>query len=249
MKKQASAYIAVPAAVLFVFLLLQMTVTVYNNSSFRQADAMRRNGPTLVIDPGHGGADGGAVSISGARESEINLAVALRAEQIASFFGAAVVMTRTSEEIQYPDDAVTIREKKVFDQKRRVDIVRTAYDPVLLSIHQNTYQTQQPSGAVALYSSAPGSRELAEYLQSLLVSGLDPQNTRAAALISDKIYLMKNVECPAVLVECGFLSNSREEALLMTDGYRLKLAVVLVGGFLNYRDELSRINSGGTYES
>ena len=120
---------------------------------------------------------------------------------------------------------------------------------MLLSIHQNTYQTPQPSGAVVLYSPARGSREFAEYLQSLLVSGLDQQNSRAAAPISDRIYLLKNVECPAVLVECGFLSNGREEALLMTDSYRLKLAAVLVGGFLNCKDELSKYYSRGTYES
>ncbi|MDR2615930.1 MAG: N-acetylmuramoyl-L-alanine amidase, partial [Oscillospiraceae bacterium] len=196
---------------------------------------------TLVIDAGHGGEDGGAVSPRGLRESAVNLDVARRLDYLAAFFGVKTVMTRESEEILYSDAAVTTRARKAEDQNSRLAMIRSTPNAVLISVHQNNYTDSAPFGAQAFYAPTEGSRELAELLQESLIASLDTTNRRAAEKIQDTILLMNSVDCPAVLVECAFLSNPREEELLHTDGYRLKLAAVIAAGVLRGRGELGAI--------
>jgi N-acetylmuramoyl-L-alanine amidase len=193
-------------------------------------------GLTLIIDPGHGGEDGGAVSSGGLRESEVNLDIANRLELIAGLFGRRSVMTRRSEVLEYT--ASTVRERKAEDQKNRLRLIRAVPDAVLISIHQNKYTDGRPFGAQVLHAPTSGSAEFAAALQQLLISALDPRNYRAATQIRPEIYIMNNVTCPAVLVECGFLSNAREEALLRTGTYRLKIAAVIAAGYLRHFGEI-----------
>jgi N-acetylmuramoyl-L-alanine amidase len=202
-------------------------------------------GITLVIVAGHGGEDGGATSPGGARESVINLDVARRLYQLMGFFGVDAVMTRTSEQIQYSEGAATVRARKAEDQKNRLSLIRATENAALISIHQNKYTSEGPFGAQALFAPTVGSEEFAQALQSLLASALNPGNYRAAAKIQDSIYLMNNVSCPAILIECGFLSNPREEALLQTDAYRLKIAAVIAAGFLRARPALREVIFSG----
>ena len=190
-----------------------------------------------VIDAGHGGEDGGAVSVSGVCESVINLDISLKMQQIFALFGVNPVLTRTSDTIDYPADAVTVRQRKVADQRARVAQIHDVPNAYLISIHQNNYPSSGPFGAQVLYAPTEESREFALYLQDLLVRGLNNGNYRSAAQISSDIYLMNQVECPAVLVECGFLSNPEEDALLQTDSYRLKLAALITAGFLRFHAE------------
>ena len=190
--------------------------------------------PVLVIDPGHGGADGGAVASDGTMESGVNLDIALRLEALARFWGVDVVMTRESEDIAYPDSAASIAAKKVADQHARVGLVNNTPGAVLLSIHQNNYPAAAPHGIQVFYGPAAGGQDLAETAQSNLTALLCPDNRRLATPIGQDIYLMKNVNCPAVLVECGFLSNPGDLANLKTDTYRMKLAAVLLGSYLQY---------------
>lgn len=189
---------------------------------------------TLIIDAGHGGADGGASTDSGVCESGINLDIAQRLELIAGFMGADAVMTRTADEIAYPDEADTIAKKKAYDQKSRVALINSIENGVLISIHQNKYPDPRPSGPQALYGKAEGGRELGELVQLLLTECVCKDNRRVAAPISDDVYLMRNAACPAVLVECGFLSNADEAVKLQTEEYRLKLAVVLAAAFIQF---------------
>ncbi len=190
-----------------------------------------RNIATLVLDPGHGGADGGAVSVTGTSESAINMEIAERCRTLAALFGVTAEMTRDSEELQYPEDASTIRAKKVWDTKNRTQFINSTENAVLISIHQNKYTTAGPHGCQVLYAPTPGSRELAESLQGLLrqAAGEDKRN---AALIGEGIYIMNHVTCPAVLVECGFVSNAVEAKRLEDPRYQLKLAAMIVGGYL-----------------
>lgn len=190
-----------------------------------------RNIATLVLDPGHGGADGGAVSVTGTSESAINMEIAERCRALAGLFGVTAEMTRDSEELQYPDDASTIRAKKVWDTKHRTEFINSTENAVLISIHQNKYTTAGPHGCQVLYAPTVGSRELAEGLQELLrqVAGEDKRN---AAQIGKEIYIMNHVTCPAVLVECGFVSNVVEAKRLEDPKYQLKLAAMIVGGYL-----------------
>lgn len=188
----------------------------------------------LMIDAGHGGLDGGACNSEGIKESAINLAISEKLFTIARLVGCRAIMTRESEELNYPDDAATVSAKKTWDQKRRVELINSFPDAVLISVHQNMFPDPRPKGAQVLYASDEMSKEFGELAHGLLVSSIDPENRRVAAPISDSIYLMKNVHCPAILVECGFLSHP-EEALMLTDtAYQMKLAVVLAAAYLQY---------------
>ena len=173
----------------------------------------------LILDAGHGGEDGGAVAPNGTVEADVNLQIALRARAIAELTGVEVVMTRDSPDIAYPDDATTIAERKKADQHQRADLICKTDNAVLISIHQNC-------------------DTLGALMHDNLVAYLDPQNRRVAAPISDKIYLMREVKCPAVLVECGFLSNESECAKLKDGGYQTKLAAVIIASYLQYRQSL-----------
>ena len=192
----------------------------------------------IIIDPGHGGADGGAVSVTGAYESTINLSIAIKAEQISALLGYNPILTRYSESIDYPEDALTIRAKKVADQKSRVALINSIENPVLISIHQNKYTSSAPYGAQVFYANTDGSGELAQQMQLLFSENTDTGNRSTAMQISDSIYLMNAIHCPGVLVECGFLSNEREADLLENSEYQLKLAVIIIGGTANFLNQL-----------
>ena len=152
--------------------------------------------------------------------------------------GVKVVMTRESAQIAYPDDAATVAQRKKADQHRRAELVREMDNAVLISIHQNCYPDRKPSGAQVLYAASTGSDALGIQMHDNLVTYLDPQNRRVAAPISENIYLMHAVQCPAVLVECGFLSNASECAKLKDADYQAKLATVIIASYLQYRQSL-----------
>lgn len=191
-------------------------------------------GPVLVIDAGHGGEDGGAVSLTGVSESQINLAVALRVDAVLGLYGVPAVLLRETDISLHSPGSTTLRQKKVSDLHNRVSAVEALENAVLLSIHQNSYPSPRYSGAQVFYAPTAGSEELAQRTQQVLCQVLDPENTRAYKKIPDTIYLMNHVTCPAVLVECGFLTNPQEEKLLLSAGYQTKLAAALAGAWLQY---------------
>lgn len=191
----------------------------------------------LIIDPGHGGEDGGAVAPDGTKESEINLDIAQRIDALSRFCGVPTVMTRTSDMIEYPDSARTTASRKAADQKARVALINAVEHGILLSVHQNKYPASGPRGPQVFYAATEGSRQLGELTQQTMTDVLYPQNIRTAIQIPSSIYLMKHVRCPAILVECGFLSNPAECALLQQADYRLKTAVVLTAACVQYSSQ------------
>lgn len=191
-----------------------------------------RDQRTLILDPGHGGADGGAVSVTGTSESKINLEIALRCRALAGLFGVTAEMTRESETLDYPEDAGTIHAKKVWDTKSRTEFINSLENAVLISIHQNKYTTAAPHGSQVLYAATEESQPLGEKLQELMTQ-VTGESKRKAAKIGDSIYIMNHIDCPAVLVECGFVSNAVEAKRLEEPAYQLKLATVIVGGYLS----------------
>ena len=193
---------------------------------------------TFVIDAGHGGEDGGAVGSDGTLESEINLAVALRLEQLLGLCGYPSVLTRRTAELVYPETAGTTRERKRADLEYRVALVNGAERAVLLSIHQNKYSASGPKGAQVFYGEGSESEAFAKELQEKL--SVLCGNHRKAASISPEIYLLRNVRCPAVLVECGFLSNPGELALLKTEAYQTKLALAMTSACIARHSELEK---------
>lgn len=186
--------------------------------------------PTLVIDAGHGGIDGGAISADGTKESDINLAIALRLDSIVRFCGQKTLMTRLDDVPK--TDILGYSEHE--DLKSRADIANSAPNAVLVSIHQNFYPTAQPKGAQVLYSAFGDSERLGRLMQSSLVGKLDPLNRRLAVPAPRELYLTANTRCPAVLVECGFMSNNFEVLKLRDASYQNALALVIAASYLEY---------------
>ena len=227
-------------------LLIAATVAILIFSNVQTAQAAsEKSGQgtnTVVIDAGHGGADGDTA------ESMINLDIALRVEALMAFCSVKTVMTREKEEIAYSEAARTIRDKKTEDQKNRVRLIENTKNSVLISIHQNKYPQSGPFGAQVLFSQNPPGAELAEIMQKTLVEALNRDNYRAASPVPGNVYLMNKVTCPAILIECGFLSNPNEEALLNTAAYRLKIAAAITAGYLKVEKLLTESIFGGTNE-
>jgi len=221
------------AAALLILLGASAISIPLSRSAFRSADDPE---VVIVVDAGHGGEDGGAVSADGLRESDVNLAISLRLDQLLGLCGIHSRLTRDSDRIAYPDHAVSTRQRKRADQEYRAALIRGTENAVLLSIHQNYYPSSGPKGAQVFYGGAAGSEAFARAMQDKLA--LLCGDRRKAAPISDDIYLMRQAACPAILVECGFLSNPEESAQLRTDTYRTKLALVLAVGCLDHYQEL-----------
>jgi N-acetylmuramoyl-L-alanine amidase len=225
-------YLAFIGAVAFILLvlLLKLDVIPIMNEVPPQAGQAR---PTLIIDPGHGGEDGGAVAADGTLESELNLQISNKLELIAAFFGADVIKTRDGQDIVYPDSAKTVKARKKADQRARLELISSHPDAVLISVHQNKYTSQSPKGSQVFYAKTEGSKELAEKAQELLRALPDGASERIAMPVSEDVYIMKNAPCTAVLAECGFISNPNELAMLKSDEHQTILAAVLAAAYLS----------------
>lgn len=186
---------------------------------------------TLILDAGHGGEDGGASTSSGQKESDINLAIVLKTQALMTFLGVEPRLTRDSDISLHSSGAETIHQKKVSDLKNRVALVDETPNALLISVHQNYFTDPRYDGTQVFYNGGDVSRQWGEGTQEVFRQVLDPDNGRKAKPIPDKIYLFDHISCPAILVECGFLSNGEEAALLLTDTYQRKIAVGLVGAY------------------
>ena len=195
----------------------------------------------VVIDPGHGGEDGGCVGISGAGEAALNLAISLRLRDLLALCGVKTSMIRETDVAVYSDGCQTISEKKVSDLKNRVRMVNETPDAVLVSIHQNFFEQSKYHGAQVFYADTDGSRAWAEQTQTLLRECFDNGNHRECKP-SKSVYLMEHVKCPAILVECGFLSNPAEEKCLQMDAYQQKIAAVISVSVCRFLTEEGKAN-------
>lgn len=199
----------------------------------------------LILDAGHGGEDGGASSASGKMESGINLDIVLKTEALMAFLGVRTELTRSEDRSMHSEGARTIREKKVSDLKNRAAFISGFPNAMLISVHQNHFTDTRYSGAQTFYSTGDTSRQWGEGTQEVLRQTLDRQNDRRAKPMPDGIYLFEHISCPAILVECGFLSNGEEAALLCTDAYQRRVAVALAGAYFA-GVELFPATRGGT---
>lgn len=219
-------------AALFLTLGIYLSLTMLGPSvsafSYRSEEDR-----TIVVDAGHGGEDGGAVSADGVVESHINLAIAKDVDVLLTFLGEKTLMTRTEDISIHSQGAETLHQKKASDLKNRVELVNTSPNAILLSIHQNSLPTARSvRGAQVFYGKNEPSDVYANSMQNALNHAINEKEKDAKA-ISSSVYLMKNVTAPAVLVECGFLSNGADTELLQQENYQKKLAVVIVAGFLD----------------
>lgn len=194
---------------------------------------MERN-HTIVIDAGHGGVDGGATSCTGILESKFNLEIALKLNDLMHLLGYQTRMIRT-EDISVYTAGETIAAKKVSDLRQRAKMVNETENALLLSIHQNTFPDSRYSGPQVFFGPEGEGQALAKLLQNALNSALNPTGNRMSKK-AEGVYLMQQIKCTGVLIECGFLSNPAEESKLRSDAYQKKLCCVIaatVGNFLD----------------
>ncbi|MCQ4021675.1 MULTISPECIES: N-acetylmuramoyl-L-alanine amidase [unclassified Ruminococcus] len=229
---------------LCVFLLLVCAVAFFIstfsafNTLSEMADTQADGIVTVVIDSGHGGEDGGAVAPDGTLEKDINLSIALKLKKLFEKNGIKVVTTR-DEDISICDEGLdTLKQRKKSDMKNRLEIFNSSPDNVIISIHQNKFTQSKYSGTQIFYSKNNLlSFDLAQCIKSAVVSELQPDNTRECKSADKNIYLLYNATNPAVIVECGFLSNSNELELLKNDEYQSKLAKAIFDGFMKYYNQ------------
>lgn len=187
----------------------------------------------ILLDPGHGGADGGAVGADGTQEKDINLAVALPLRDMLSLFGYEVRMTRDSDISVHSPEFTTIKDQKISDIKNRLTMYEQA--SVVVGIHQNKFEIPRYFGTQVFYSvNNPSSKLLADSIRESVISLLQPENTRELKKGDKNIYLLHKTTVPAVLVECGFLSNPEERDKLKTEVYQHQMACAIMAGIMQY---------------
>lgn len=215
---------------LVVYSCVIITLLLMVTFGSRTVTTLSENSPIerehcIVIDPGHGGEDGGAVSRSGLPESTYNLEISLRLQDLLNLLGYDTKMIRTKD-ISVYTKGESLSQKKASDLQQRAKSINETEGALLLSIHQNHYPDDRYSGAQVFYAGTEGSEVLAKQLQSAFHATLNPGSHRQAKR-SSGVYLMEHIRCPGVLIECGFLSNAAEEARLRDPEYQKKLCSVI----------------------
>jgi len=231
----------IPAAALILCCLVFLLLSCLTCSRIgRMASVLAEKTPkTIVVDAGHGGEDGGAQGKSRVLEKDLNLAIAKDLQSLLQAAGFRVVMTRTSD-TALSNDLDTIRARKTSDLKNRLRLVESQNSCILVSIHQNFFTQSRYSGSQLFYSQhSDDSKVLAEAIRARITGLLQKNNTRKCKPATSSIYLLWNTKVPAVLVECGFLSNDEEAALLNNQQYQKKMAFSIYCGLLDYCQTVS----------
>ncbi len=235
-KRYANRYIAF--FVLFCILFSALTAffiwcgaTFVRHRGTSAEDAAAPSRPIIVIDAGHGGEDGGASGEDGTKEKDLNLLVAQSLADILTAAGYDVRMTRTDDRLLYDlyGDLTDYKgHKKTYDLRNRLRFTEEAGADLLISIHMNKFPQPQYSGLQVYYSpTAPESRTVAEVIRNYTKLYLQPENERETKAATSSIYLLHRIQRPAVMVECGFLSNEEELSRLKDEIYRRQLALVI----------------------
>lgn len=233
--KVKTIYLIILAVLLISFCIVMFSA--FSNITAHTSADIDDDRITVIIDAGHGGEDGGA-EVDGILEKDINLSIADKLADTLRLCGVRVTEIRDEDISVYDDSAQTLREKKVSDLKHRVEIVNGSENNILVSIHQNKFDNSAYSGAQVFYSSNNDkSRVLAESIRNSVVSLIQNDNTRELKPANSDIYLLDNATVPAVIVECGFLSNDEERAKLLDSGYQSEMAYSIAMGVLEYIDQ------------
>lgn len=185
---------------------------------------------TIIIDPGHGGNDPGAIGISGSCEKDINLAVSLMLRDLAEKNGFNVVMTRETDIALYDSKADNKKRSDLQNRKKSIENIPSS---VFVSIHMNKFEQASVKGAQTFYASTEESEALAESVQES-IKRFDTSNRRVAMKTPKTVYLLQNAKRPSILVEGGFLSNPTEERKLLDKAYQAELAQAILNGIKNF---------------
>ncbi len=225
------------ATVVIIFSLLYCKIQKSSSENIILA-----NLPVIIIDAGHGGEDGGAVADDGTLEKELNLSISFKLNDILSLLGYRTHLIRTTDNAVHTSGD-TIRQRKVSDIKNRFEVMNLYEKCLYISIHQNKFYDKNVNGAQTFYS--PNNNEskmLAEYIQKSISNQLQPNNNRVIKKSGTDIYLLYNATKPAVMVECGFISNNNELIKLKDNDYQNKMAISIAIGIINYN--VSEVKNG-----
>lgn len=191
--------------------------------------------PKIILDAGHGGFDGGAQAVDGTVEKDINLEIAKQLKEILTFCDFDVIMTRTFDTGTEDDASQSIKDRKVSDMQNRLELTVKHPDSIFVSIHLNKFTTSSANGAQVFYSkNNQDSIVLANAIQSSISKRLQPNNERVVKQGTSSTYLLYKTKIPAVIVECGFLSNAQELELLKNEEYQRKMAFAIFCGICEY---------------
>lgn len=195
--------------------------------------------PTIIIDAGHGGVDGGSSGADGTVEKDINLSIALKLRDMLELYGFETVMIREDDRSIHSEGANTIREKKVSDLHNRLNIINSTDNCIFISIHQNYFEQSKYSGTQVFYSpNNTESEKLAQIMQETIVNLIQNDNTRQIKRADKTLYLLYKTEKPAIMIECGFMSNEKELSLLKSDKYQKQMALSITNGILKYMESV-----------
>lgn len=233
MIKRKYIYYIFSISALIAFIVLIFTA-YYRISLYSSENTGYSRTEKVIVDAGHGGEDGGAVSDDGVVEKDINLDISRKLSDFLKLFGYDVTETRT-EDVSVFTDGNTVRERKVSDLKNRLSLFNSDKSNIVISIHQNKFTESKYYGTQIFYS--PNNEEsvlLAENIRNTVVTLLQPDNTRECKKADSNIYLLKNAEVPAVIVECGFISNYNECQKLVSSDYQKQMAYSISLGFIGF---------------
>ena len=227
-------YVVLP--LIISVLIFICTLTLRNPISAVKSSKQNANQPIVIIDAGHGGFDGGAVSDDGTVEKDINLSIALYLQEYLSIFNIKTIMIRETDCSVEDNGLNTIRQKKSSDLHNRMKIMQETDNAIFVSIHQNKFPDGKYSGTQVFYSpkTKDESQVLAQTIQDYIVNTLQKDNERQIKECGTSVFLMYNAVKPAVLVECGFLSNYEETQRLKSSEYQKKIAFCIAMGIQNY---------------
>ena len=229
-------------AVLTVLIVMLVSITfgkiVEKRNSEDVSASAKSDNVTIVIDAGHGGEDPGSVAPDGTLEKDLNLEIANLVKALCILNGSQVKMTRTEDTLLYDyyDDLENYTgKKKIYDLKNRLKIAEEHENALYIGIHMNKFSQAKYSGTQIYYSkNNPQSYVVASSMAKSIKEYLQPSNNRQIKGADSSIYILNNIENPAILVECGFLSNENELNLLKSEEYRAKLALIIFSSICDY---------------
>ncbi len=226
-----SLFCILVSLIIFIFSFIKPDVLLTSKTN-----EINNKNPCIIIDAGHGGFDGGASTDDGYPEKHINLNISLYLNEYLTALGYETLLTRTKDESLEESDLSTIRKRKTSDLHNRMKIMKETDNAIFISIHQNHFSQEKYSGMQVFYSPSfsDESSLLAEAIQKCTAEKLQPENTRKIKECTSSVFLVYKAVKPAVLVECGFLSNEKEAELLQTEAYQKKIALCIAMGIQNY---------------
>lgn len=226
------------AAALTVFALSVIAApAVFAGKEYVSASGGFKGSNTVVLDAGHGGEDGGAVALDGSPEKDLNLAITLKTDLFLNFLGFDTVLTRSEDVMTCDEGLPTLHKRKVSDIKNRLKLIEETECVCSVSIHQNFFGGRA-SGAQIFYSgNNAGGKLLAQAMQDEIKALCQPENERVIKQATKDIYILFNTTKPAVLAECGFISNQGDLEMLKDEEYQNKLAYAVSLSVLKFSNE------------